>query len=386
MIKRNKYREIQELLGIFPAVALLGPRQVGKTTLALEIAKEYKSIYLDLETEEDRAKIQNPSYYFSNHQDKLIILDEVQRVPELFQELRGIIDKNIRAGRETGQFLLLGSASIDLLKQSGETLAGRIAYCELYSISFSEFPANMEQLWIRGGFPKSLLTSTDGKSLLWRKNFIRTYLERDIPQLGPRIAAETLRRFWTMLAHLQGSTLNASNIAASLGVDGKTVMNYLDLMVDLLLVRRLPPLHKNTGKRLIKSPKVYIRDTGILHCLLRIEEYEHLLENPVLGMSWEGFVIENILSVIDGSQDQAYFYRTSSGNEIDLVLERENQETWAVEIKRSSSPKFSKGFRLASQDIKATKNFIIYSGHERYPLNANTEVLSLLDFMKLIES
>ena len=311
----------------------MGPRQAGKTTLALEIAKDFISVYLDLESEEDLAKLASPAYYLESHKDKLVILDEVQRIPGIFRELRGIIDKNRGTGKPTGQFLLLGSASIDLLKQSGETLAGRIAYCELSPITASEYPENIDQLWLRGGFPDSLLAASDQKSLLWRNHFIRAYLERDIPQLGPRIPAETLRRFWTMLAHLQGSLLNASHIAASLGVDGKTIMSYLDLMVDLLLVRRLPPLHKNLGKRLIKSPKVYIRDSGLLHALLGINDKEALLGHPVIGMSWEEFVIENILNTIDQNQDKPYFYRTSSSNEIDLVLEKSGNETWTIEVK-----------------------------------------------------
>lgn len=382
MIKREKQSEIRELLAAFPAVVLLGPRQVGKTTLALELVKKYESIYLDLESEEDRAKLANPAYYFSDHTDKLIILDEVQRIPELFQELRGVIDKNIRAGQKTGQFLLLGSASIDLLKQSGESLAGRIAYCELFPVSHIEFPENLDSLWLRGGFPSSLLARSNKHSLLWRKNFIRTYLERDIPQLGPRIPAETLRRFWTMLAHLQGSILNASNIASALGVDGKTVMNYLDLMVDLLLVRRLQPFHTNTGKRLIKSPKIYVRDSGVLHTLLGVSDKEALLSNPIVGMSWEGFVIENIMSALEQTEIQTYFYRTSSGNEIDLVLDIPGRGIWAVEVKRTLSPGLSKGLRVACKDIASAKNIIIYPGTETYSVGEKTQVSSLLDFMQ----
>jgi len=384
MIRREKYTELKDLLHTFPAVALLGPRQVGKTTLALEVAQDFTSVYLDLESEEDRAKLTSPAYYLENHEDKLVILDEVQRIPGIFQELRGIIDKNRRAGHSTGQFLFLGSASIDLLKQSGETLAGRIAYCELSPIIVTEYPEDMDRLWLRGGFPDSLLASSDKKSLLWRNNFIRTYLERDIPQLGPRIPAETLRRFWMMLAHLQGSLLNASHIAASLGVDGKTIMSYLDLMVDLLLVRRLTPLYQNLGKRLIKSPKVYIRDSGLLHALLGIDNKETLIGHPAIGMSWEGFVIENIQNTIDQNQTKLYFYRTSSGNEIDLVLEKSSHEIWAIEIKRTFAPQFTKGQRLASQDIAASKNFIIYPGIERFPLTENTEAVGLADFLNTL--
>ncbi len=384
MIRREKHTELKELMDTFPAVALLGPRQVGKTTLALEIAKDFASVYLDLESAEDRAKLASPAYYLENHKDKLIILDEVQRIPGIFEELRGIIDKNRRAGHTSGQFLFLGSASIDLLKQSGETLAGRIAYCELSPITVAEYPEDMDRLWLRGGFPDSLLASNDKKSLLWRSSFIRTYLERDIPQLGPRIPAETLRRFWMMLAHLQGSLLNASHIAASLGVDGKTVMSYLDLMVDLLLVQRLTPLHKNLGKRLIKSPKVYIRDSGLLHALLGIDNQETLLRHPIIGMSWEGFVIENIFSVLP-NQAEAYFYRTAAGAEIDLLLKLSSRELWAIEIKNSVAPKVKKGFHLACEDVKATRKFVVYGGTDEFPIGNGTVVIALKNLLTTLQ-
>jgi uncharacterized protein len=384
MITRQKRHELVALLDQFPAVALLGPRQIGKTTLALELGDTRPSLYLDLEDEADRAKLASPAHYLAEHQDKLIILDEVQRVPELFQSLRGIIDKNKRAGRKASQFLLLGSASLDLLQQSGESLAGRIAYCELFPITPVEYGKKQEQLWLRGGFPDSLLAANDASSLLWRKNFIRTYLERDIPQLGPRIPAETLRRFWTLLAHLQGTHLNASSIAAALGVDGKTVMSYLDLLVDLLLVRRLPPLHRNLGKRLIKAPKIYIRDSGILHALLGIADRDALLGNPIQGFSWEGFVLENLFAVTDGSDRTLSFYRTSSGNEIDVVLERPGKLPWAIEIKRSQAPVLSKGLRIASADIGAERNFIVYPGTDRYRVADDTEVISLQGLLSAI--
>ncbi len=385
MIKRQSLTIVKDLLNSFPAVALLGPRQVGKTTLAQEeISQNFDAIYLDLETVEDRAKLANPAYYFADYQDKLIILDEVQRMPELFQELRSIIDKNKRAGRKTAQFLLLGSASIDLLKQSGETLAGRIAYHELTPVTFNEFSEDIDQLWVRGGFPDSLLANSEDNSLSWRRNFIKTYLERDIPQLGPRIPAETLRRFWEMLAHLQGTTLNASEMGRSLGVDGKTIMRYLDLMVDLLLVRRLEPMHSNEGKRLVKSPKIYVRDSGLVHALLRIENKDLLLSHPIVGMSWEGFIIENILNTIDPNKVKSSFYGKSSENEIDLVLKLP-KEQWAVEIKRSMAPKFSKGYRIASEEISSDKNFIIYPGDDQYKVGENTEVIGLRKFLQKLE-
>lgn len=385
MLQRAKLQELSRLLAEFPAVALLGPRQVGKTTLALELGKGRPSLYLDLEDDSDRAKLASPAHYLAEHQDKLVILDEVQRMPNLFKALRGIIDKNKRAGRKQGQFLLLGSASLDLLKQSGESLAGRIAYCELYPVSLTEYGKNLDRLWLRGGFPDSLLATNDAASLLWRKNFIRTYLERDIPQLGPRIPAETLRRFWTMLAHLQGTHLNASSIAGALGVDGKTVMSYLDLLVDLLLVRRLPPLHRNIGKRLIKAPKIYVRDSGIVHALLGIADRDTLLAHPVQGYSWEGFVLENICAAAERSHATVSFYRTSSGNEIDAVLERPGQKPWAIEIKRSLAPEYSKGLRIASSDIGAGRNFIVYPGAESYPVADDTDVTSLRSLLDQLE-
>ena len=380
MIKRSKAIEIGELIDSLPAVGLLGPRQVGKTTLALEIGKTRSSLYLDLESETDRAKLRVAELYLSEHADKLVILDEIQRMPGLFESLRGLIDRGIRVGRKTGQFLILGSASIDLLKQSSESLAGRIAYTELTPLHAGEIPpSKLDQLWLRGGFPVSFLARGDNLSLRWRRNFIRTYLERDIPMLGPRIASETLRRFWTMLAHSQSGLLNASNLARSLALDGKTVSNYLDLMVDLLLVRRLQPYHANVGKRLVKSPKVYIRDSGVLHALLGIANKEVLLGHPALGASWEGFALENALKQVP-EEWEAYFYRTAAGAEIDLVLLPPNQSLWAIEIKYSGAPKLSKGYHIACDDLKPARRYVLYPGSERFPIDRNTEAISIQEF------
>ena len=288
--------------------------------MALEVADQYKSIYLDLESDADRTKLNDPVLYLSRYPDELIILDEVHRLPALFQNLRGLIDQHRRQGKRNGSFLLLGSAAIDLLRQSGEYLAGKTAYLELTPLHLLEIePTHADALWLRGGFPDSYLARTDAASLRWCLNFVRTYLERDIPQFGPRIPAETLRRFWTMLAHAQGGTFNAAKLANNLGVDSKTAARYLDILVDLLLVRRLSPWHKNVGKRLVKSPKVYVRNTGILHALLGLEQLDDLLSYPVVGASWEGFVVENILSVASDTVT-AHFYRTTGGAEVDLVL------------------------------------------------------------------
>lgn len=377
MIKRRIEVELIHLVNESPAVALLGPRQVGKTTLALNIGETRPSIYLDLESEADRAKLSEPELYLASHDDKLVILDEVHRLPNVFQILRGLIDRNRRAGRRTGQFLLLGSASIDLLKQSGETLAGRIAYLEMQPVDGLEVPVDeLERLWLRGGFPDSLLASSDRGSMRWRQNFIRTYLEQDIPLLGPRIPAETLRRFWTMLAHHQSGLLNAAELARSLGVDGKTVASYLDLLVDLLLVRRLEPWHANVGKRLVKSPKVYVRDSGIAHALLGLGSTEQLLGHPIVGSSWEGFVIETLIaSSPDGTA--ANFYRTAAGAEIDLLLTPPGEKPWAIEIKRSLTPKLEKGFYLACEDLQPQKRVVIYPGQEAFPLPNGVTVMSL---------
>ena len=358
-------------------MGLLGPRQAGKTTLALEVAATRPAVYLDLESASDRAKLADPERYFLDHEAELVILDEVHRVPELFQTLRGAIDRGRRGGRTSAQFLLLGSVAIDLLQQSGETLAGRISYLELAPFDALEVQAGeLDQLWVRGGFPSSFLAPDDQSSLKWRQDFIRTYLERDIPQLGPRIPAETLRRFWTMLAHNQAELLNAANLARGLGVDGKTVARYLDLLVDLLLVRRLPAWHRNAGKRLVKSPKVSVRDTGIAHALLGLRNKEELLGHPVAGQTWESLAIETLIAAAPEGTE-ASFYRTSAGAEIDLLLALPNHQLWAIEITRSSAPKVQKGFHLACEDLQPHGRFIVYAGADRFSLGHGAEAIGL---------
>lgn len=381
MIKRNLETTIKEALSRSPSVALMGPRQVGKTTIAFSISETIPSVYLDLERRLDLQKISDIETFHNANQDKLIILDEVQRFPEVFSPIRGIIDQERRKGNKAGQFLFLGSASIELLKQSSESLAGRITYLELFGINHLEYASDISQLWLRGGFPESLLASSDSNSLHWRNDFIKTYLERDIPQLGPRIPAETLERFWTMLAHNQGSVFNAASLARSLDVTGVTIARYLDLMVDLLLVRRLKPWTYNVSKRLVRSPKIYVRDSGITHALLNITEYNELLGHPVVGGSWEGFVIENILSVAP-SGVQSFYYRTQAGAELDLILEFSGKEKWAIEIKRSSSPMVSKGFHIACDDINPQKRYVVYSGADQFSLGNGVTAISLPDLMQ----
>lgn len=384
MIGRRTFQIVLRRLDQFPAVALLGPRQVGKTTLAEAVEAERESVYLDLETRSARERLSDASDYLAAHEDKLVILDEVQAMPELFRELRGLIDRGRRRGRRTNRFLILGSASMDLLRQSSESLAGRLAYVELEPLDVLEVPRDdRDNLWLRGGFPDSFLAAGDAASALWRDNFIKTYLERDIPQLGPRIPAESLRRFWTMLAHTQGQLLNAAQLARALAVDGKTIARYLDLMVDLLLVRRLQPYHANVRKRLVRSPKVYVRDSGLVHALLGLDDREAVLGHPVAGGSWEGFAMENILRAAP-DRTLASFYRTAAGAEIDLLLEMPNQGLWAVEIKRGLAPKLERGFHQAREDLKPDRCFVVYSGDERYPRAEGVEVIGLEELCRAV--
>ena len=381
MIPRCFEAKLARLLTLFPAVALLGPRQVGKTTLALDlIVGNSKAIYLDLELPSDLAKLSDPEDFFSRHQGSLLVLDEIQRKPDLFPILRGVIDVQKRRGKSTGQFLLLGSASLDLLKQSSESLAGRLASLELTPLLAEEVQAaglKVDPLWIRGGFPDSFLARNEATSYQWRLSFIRTYLERDIPALGPRVPAETLRRFWTMLSHAQGTLLNHATLAGSLGVSGQTITRYLDLLVDLLLVRRLQPWSGNTLKRHVRSPKVYVRDSGLVHALLGLRSADDVLGHPVAGGSWEGYVIENILAAAPMGTEPC-FYRTSAGAEIDLVLEMGKKERWAVEIKRGSTPRVSRGFYTGCLDLKATRRIVIYPGGDEFSLGQNIEAMGLL--------
>jgi predicted AAA+ superfamily ATPase len=373
-VGRRIVPEVVALLGDAPAVALLGPRQVGKTTLALAIGEQRPAVYLDLESPADRARLAEPELYLADHADELVILDEIHRLPGLFEVLRGVIDAGRRSGRDTGRFLLLGSASLELMQQSGETLAGRIAYVELTPFDALEATGAgiaLDALWMRGGFPESLLARSDPVSMRWRQDFVRTCLERDVPQLGPRIPAETLRRFWTMLAHQQGGLLNAASLARAL-----TVARYLDLMVDLLLVRRLPPLTANAGKRLVRSPKIYVRDSGLVHALLGLPSKDAVLGHPVAGASWEGLVVESLIGAA-GDAAQASFYRTTGGAEIDLVLDWADGRRWVVEVKRTLAPRVGRGFTSAWEDLAPERGFVVYAGDERFRLRVGVEAIGL---------
>jgi predicted AAA+ superfamily ATPase len=388
MIDRWITGKLEHAIQHTPAVALLGARQVGKTTLAQTIARDRNSLYMDLESPEDLLKLSDPVAFLSLHTNKLVILDEIQRAPDLFMVLRGLIDKTRQAGNRGGQFLLLGSASMHLLRQSSESLAGRISYIQMTGLNLLEVPtrkpADTHKLWLRGGFPESYLATSDKLAMTWLENLVRTYLERDIPQLGFRVPANRLRRLWTMLAHLQGETINFSKLASNLDVDGKTISHYLDILVDLLLVRRLEPWHANVKKRLVKSPRFYIRDSGIVHRLLGITDNDALLSNPVVGKSWEGFVVENILSVLPECAE-ACFYRTAAGAEIDLLLRLSSKELWAIEIKKGSAPKITRGFHQACEDVQATKKFVVYGGTDEFPVKHDTTVIAPKNLMMRLQ-
>ncbi len=383
MIERWKYPEVLRKLGQFPAVAILGCRQVGKTTLALQISKdlEKEAVYLDLQRTRDRSKLAEPELFLKNQEGKLLILDEIHLAPELFSVLRGIVDGRRQRGEKYGHFLILGSASPTLLRQSSESLAGRIAYIELDPFSLDEVKASkandhVDQLWVRGGFPDSYLADSDGASLEWREDFIRSYLARDLPELGPKLPGELVFRLWRMLALDQGGQLSLTKLAANLSISTTTVRNYIDTLTDLFLVRQLRPWHGNSKKRLVKIPKVYVRDSGILHALVGINDYNDLSAHPLYSASWEGFVIEQILQKMP-ARTEATFYRTSAGAEIDLVLETPKHGTLAIEIKRTVEPKISKGFRFACDDIKPKRRYYVIPTSDTYPLDGETQAIGI---------
>jgi predicted AAA+ superfamily ATPase len=381
-INRNIEVEINENLNLFPSVALLGPRQCGKSTLAKQISKGYNNcLYLDLESIADLRKLEDPELYLLSQKDKFFIIDEIQRKPDLFTVLRSIIDKNNR----NNQFLILGSASRELIKQSSESLAGRIYYMELYPFIYSELFSYeteadyIKKLWIRGGFPRSYLSINDKTSYKWRDSFIKTYLERDISMLGFNISASILDRFWRMLSHSHGQLLNSSKIGESLGVSHTTIRSYIEILKKTYMIRELLPYETNLKKRLIKSSKIYIRDSGILHTLLEIEDINNLYGHPIFGFSWEGFIIENIMNEFPGYK--AYFYRTSSGAEVDLILEK-GLEKIIVECKSTVSPVLSKGFWNALNDIKPKRAWVICPINDCYPIKENVFVSSLEKFIE----
>ena len=394
MIPRALENNLLDALQNMPVVALVGSRQVGKTTLASTMAEQgvnKPSAYLDLELDTDLSRLDDAESYLRRFENKLLIIDEVQRKPDLFRILRGLVDIRKRTGELAGQFLLLGSASKDLLQHSSETLAGRIRYLELSPFSALEIHKtdplgfNPEKLWFRGGFPSSYLAETENQSWEWRNDFISSYVERDIPLMGPQVSATRMKNFWTMLAHYHGQQVVLSEVGKSLEVSHKTIKSYLDILTDFYMVRQVQPWAGNTKKRLVKSPKIYIRDSGLLHKLLNISTFESLLGNPVVGVSWEGFVAENIIINLSNKWQYSY-YRTTTQTEIDLVLEGPDNQRWAVEIKKSAAPALTKGFHTASEDIEATHKFVVYSGSERFPMTGNTEAIGLIQFLQMVQN
>jgi len=368
-------------LAKYPVVGVIGSRQIGKTTLAKLVSRTLKkrSVYLDLELPSDLNKLHSPELYLRQFADHLVIIDEIQRMPALFPLIRALVDQK----RSGGRFLILGSASPEMIRHASESLAGRIVYHELSPFTLFETGiGRWEQLWLRGGYPISFLAGNDDDSFAWRESFIRTYLEMDLPQLGIRVPSPQIRRFWTMLAHMHGQLWNASKLAGSLGITAPTVKHYLDILEETFIARVLLPWHAKTKKRLIKSPKVYIRDTGLLHALLRITSIEDLRSHPVSGSSWESLVIEQLLGMLPLGW-QAHYYRTAAGAEIDLVLHDHRNRPIAVEIKHSATPQVTKGFWTAMEDLSCKKGYVVFPGDKAYPMAEGVMALPLSDLCKI---
>lgn len=390
MLHRSLLPTVINHLDFMPVVALLGCRQVGKTTLAHQVAQAYKkpTVYLDLEQPKERAKFMEPDLYLSRQEGKLLILDEIHRVPELFPTLRGIIDERRRKDEKNAHFLILGSASPKLLRQSSESLAGRIGYLELHPFNLLEaekahFSDTQDRLWMRGGFPRAFLEGDEVQSHQWREYFIRTYIERDLPDLGQHLPAERIYKLWRMLALSQATPINMSKLGGHLEISGTTVRHYIDVLTDLFLVRQLRPWHGNSRKRLVKTPKIYVRDSGIIHTLAGIKDIDDITSHPLCGSSWEGFVIEQIVQHLPYGA-QCSFYGSSDGMEVDLVIENLKCGTLAIEIKRTLSPSVSKGFRIACEEIQAKERFYLIPEGNPFPLDKQTTAVGLSEFLRML--
>ena len=380
-IERKVENTIRQYLKIFPVVAILGPRQCGKSTLVKKLSQNWgTSLFLDLQYDTDLSKLDQPSFFFESNADKIICLDEIQLVPQLFSVLRSVVDKN----RQNGKFILLGSASRDLIQQTSESLAGRIGMVYLSPFTLNELDNlegfSLNSFWLRGGFPDSYLSENDTFSEIWRNNFIKTFIERDIPQLGFQIPALQLKRLLVMCAHNQGQLLNYSKLGESLGLTHPTIRRYIDLMEQTFILRTILPFEVNVKKRLVKSPKVFVRDSGLLHQLLVIPDFNSLLGNPVFGSSWEGVVLENV--IVNKPDWNYYFYRTATGDELDLILEKGNQRI-AIECKASTAPKLTKGFYRALEVVKPLKTYVIIPTQILYEIAPNVTVCGLSEFLNI---
>ncbi len=376
MIQRKSYlSEIREALSNFPAVGIIGPRQVGKTTIAKEIIKEYDGIYLDLERDSDITRLTEPEIFLERNSNKLIVLDEIKRMPEIFPLLRALIDDDNRCAR----FLILGSAAPALIRESSESLAGRIKYIELQPFSlFETSPSKLDELWLKGGFPRAYI-SANKESWDWREAFFKSYIEQDLPEFGLDVDRRVLRNFFRMMALLNGQALNASNLARSLGKTSPTIHKYVNYAEQTYFIHLLEPYLPNLRKRLIKSPKLYFKDSGILHSLLNIRTMDDLMGHPELGFSWESFAIQQILRT--SNKYQAFYYRTSNGAEIDLILAEGSKVQYAIDFKFSKSPKISRSLTEALNDVNAKNNLIIIPFGDSFPLRKNVEVISLENFL-----
>lgn len=380
MIDRFIYGELLEIVGEFPVLGIVGPRQVGKTTLARLLSKKInkESVFLDLENPRDISKLTDPLLFFENNQDKCIIIDEVQIKKELFPIIRAVIDQK----REPGRFILLGSASPELIRDASESLAGRIYYKELTPFHFQEIKdvISYQKHWLNGGYPEALLTESKTKSVRWRRSFIQTYIERDLPLLGLQSKISDMQRLVRMISHIHGNQLSYQTLSKSMGLTGPTIKKQIDFLEHAYIVRLLEPFYHNIGKRLVKSPKIYLRDTGLLHSLLEVERFEDLFGNPVIGNSWEGYVIEQIYAVLPETYTLNY-YRTQQGAELDLVICKNLKPVIGIEIKFNSSPKFSVGNEISLKDLGLNKCFIVVPEVERYYLKDSIEVISVSELI-----
>ena len=380
MIDRFIYGELLEIVGEFPVLGIVGPRQVGKTTLARLLSKKInkETIFLDLENPRDVSKLTDPLLFFENNQDKCIIIDEVQIKKELFPIIRAVIDQK----REPGRFVLLGSASPELIRDASESLAGRIYYKELTPFHFQEIKdvISYQKHWLNGGYPEALLTESKTKSVRWRRSFIQTYIERDLPLLGLQSKISDMQRLVRMISHIHGNQLSYQTLSKSMGLTGPTIKKQIDFLEHAYIVRLLEPFYHNIGKRLVKSPKIYLRDTGLLHSLLEVERFEDLFGNPIIGNSWEGYVIEQIYAVLPETYTLNY-YRTQQGAELDLVICKNLNPVIGIEIKFNSSPKFSVGNEISLKDLGLNKCFIVVPEVERYYLKDSIEVISVSELI-----